>query len=61
MNILDIGCGTGELIENFNKKVNWIYGVDVSDIYKKICKKKFINNNKIVIKNFTKIIKNYIN
>ena len=54
MNILDIGCGTGELIENFNKKVNWIYRVDVSDIYIKICKKKFLDNNKIVIKKFHK-------
>tara|TARA_B100000795_G_C22674536_1_gene389265 strand:+ start:59 stop:760 length:702 start_codon:yes stop_codon:yes gene_type:complete len=52
MTILDIGCGTGELIENLTKQKNKIYGVDVSEIYIKTCKKKFQKNKRIVIKKF---------
>jgi 2-polyprenyl-3-methyl-5-hydroxy-6-metoxy-1,4-benzoquinol methylase len=52
INILDIGCGTGELIENLANQTTKVYGADVSDIYIKICKKKFKENNKIIIKKF---------
>ena len=52
VDILDIGCGTGELIENLISKANSICGVDISEDYIKICKKKFKQNKKIVIKPF---------
>ena len=41
IDILDIGCGTGDFIEKLNPYVNEIYGVDISNVYIKICKKKF--------------------
>ena len=51
-NVLDLGCGTGELIEYISTEANIVCGVDVSDIYIKICKKKFLKNKKIMIKKF---------
>jgi len=48
-NILDIGCGTGELIENFVGDANKIYGVDISKDYIKTCKDKFKNKKKVRI------------
>ena len=50
--ILDIGCGTGELIENFIHDANKIYGVDISKDYVKTCKLKFKNQNKVTIRLF---------
>ena len=52
VNILDIGCGTGELIENLISEANSICGVDISEDYIKICKRKFKQNKKVVIKKF---------
>ena len=51
-NILDLGCGTGELIEYLSIDAKSVCGVDVSDIYIKICKKKFLKNKKVIIKKF---------
>ena len=50
--ILDIGCGTGELIDNFIPEAKKIYGVDISSNYIKTCKLKFKNQKKVVIKLF---------
>lgn len=52
MDILDIGCGTGELIENLMIEANSVCGVDISDDYLKTCKKKFKQNKKVRIKSF---------
>ena len=52
LNILDIGCGNGDFInevKSFSKK---IYGIDISDIFIKICKKKFKKNNNVFIKKY---------
>tara|TARA_B100000963_G_scaffold2932_1_gene2256 strand:+ start:157 stop:855 length:699 start_codon:yes stop_codon:yes gene_type:complete len=52
--ILDIGCGSGELIEKVLNDTKFIYGVDISKNYVSICKKKFSQHKNIKIKLFKK-------
>jgi ubiquinone/menaquinone biosynthesis C-methylase UbiE len=49
-NILDLGCGTGRILNNLVANTNpdvKIDGIDISSEMVKICKKKFKNENKI--------------
>ena len=50
MNILDIGCGNGDIAEKISKKVNQVFCVDISKEYVKICKKRFKKNKNIHVK-----------
>ncbi len=52
--ILDIGCGSGELIENILNDTKYISGVDISKNYVSICKKKFNQYKNIKINLFKK-------
>lgn len=52
--ILDIGCGSGELIENILKISNNICGVDISNNYVSTCIKKFAQYKDIQIYLFKK-------
>ena len=52
--ILDIGCGSGELIENILNDTKYISGVDISKNYVSICKKKFSQYKNIKINLFKK-------
>ena len=52
--ILDIGCGSGELIENITNDTKYISGVDISKNYVSICKKKFKQYKNIKISLFKK-------
>jgi len=47
--VLDIGIGTGRIVENYISSpcVDEIYGIDISDEMIKICKGKFLQNRKI--------------
>ena len=48
--ILDVGCGTGILIENLiDKKYSKIYGIDISQEMVKMAKRKFSKNKKVKI------------
>jgi len=38
--VLDIGCGTGELMLKIAEKAQWVLGIDVSDRMLKIAKRK---------------------
>jgi ubiquinone/menaquinone biosynthesis C-methylase UbiE len=42
-NILDIGCGTADILESIPN--NYYYGFDISKNYINYAKKKFLNNN----------------
>ena len=45
-NVLDIGCGDGELLRNLKKKNKCnCYGIDFSQNLIKVAKKKSTNNN----------------
>ena len=56
--ILDLGCGSGELIELLLDNANKVYGVDVSKHYVEICKKKFSKKSNVKIKHY---LNNYNN
>ncbi len=47
--LLDIGIGTGELIELEKQKFSKIYGIDISEISVNICLNRFQNNKSIHI------------
>lgn len=47
--LLDIGCGTGELIERVKDKFGIIFGIDVDNGALRICNKKFSNYKNIKI------------
>ena len=57
MNILDIGCGNGDIAEKISKKVNQVFCADISKEYVKICKKRFKKNKnnhvKLIKENYT--------
>jgi len=47
--LLDIGIGTGELIELVKQKFEKIYGIDVDEESVEICRKRFKNDKKFCI------------
>lgn len=47
--LLDIGCGTGELLDRVKDKFKFLYGVDIEDDAINFCLNRFRNSNNIKI------------
>lgn len=59
--LLDIGCGTGELLNRVKDRFELLYGVDIDDDAIKFCSKRFLNyeNIRIAKCNVTELSKKF--